>query len=90
MRKLRFNSLENKSEEEIGKVLDDFCKPLTIEEEQESLELLNSEILEFERKYNVKSEDLKAALENKKIQETADICSWLIAIDCRNKVLTKA
>lgn len=46
---------------------------------------INNRIIEFESKYNLSSKDLVSMMDKNQIQETKDICSWLILLKIKNR-----
>ena len=50
------------------------------------LQYLNEKIAEYETTYEMSSETMVESLKNRKIKETADICSWMMLIDVRNQL----
>jgi len=49
-------------------------------------EQLDTQIEAYEHKYNLTSEDLLEMLASGELQETADICSWLMLLHIREPV----
>ena len=52
-----------------------------------ALKQLTAEILGYERKYGLSSNDLRAALNDGRQQETNEIVSWLIALDLKARIM---
>jgi hypothetical protein len=50
------------------------------------LEALESEINEFEARYEMSSDELVERIEADRQEETAEIASWLIALDLRRRI----
>jgi uncharacterized membrane protein len=43
-----------------------------------TLELIRARVRQFERRYNVASDDLHGAIDAGKLEETADVCQWIL------------
>ena len=74
------NSMSNEQRgQALGCLLKGACDP-TDQELQQQLGDIQTEIDRYERKYRIVSADLRQKLLSGEIQESADICSWLMLL----------
>jgi hypothetical protein len=50
---------------------------------------IDDRILEFEKAYEMSSDEMQRQLNNNEIRETADICNWLMLLHTRNRIVKK-
>jgi hypothetical protein len=50
------------------------------------IKVLDAEIAEFEIRYEMSSEDMRAAFARGQVRDTADIANWLILLRARDRV----
>ncbi len=82
---VRTSELREMSEEERGKVLSSLVQEALAPPNGEAKEMLEAQITEFERRYEVSSSRMMEELAAGKRQETAEIASWLMLIRLREE-----
>ncbi|RDJ34971.1 MAG: hypothetical protein DWQ19_09050 [Crenarchaeota archaeon] len=83
--RLRLSDLYNLSESERDKKIQDFLnapKPT----KEEAIQFLDEKIFLLEKKHNLTSQEMQKDFNLGKIQETHDICKWLIWLHARKKL----